>query len=89
MTQKKVVSGPPKYFTCDWQAARQSVRALAALNPAIVGTGHGKPMQGPQLHRQLINLADRFNKQAVPKRGRYVHAPAITDTSGVVFLPPA
>jgi len=76
--QKRRVSGPPRYFTCDWGAARHSVRALAALNPAIVATGHGRCMKGAILHHQLIDLADRFNRVAVPKHGRYVHDPVVT-----------
>lgn len=88
MFQKKKVSGPPKYLTCDWQAARVSVEKLNNLKPSIAATGHGKPMRGDDLSKQLNNLAKTFNQKAVPDVGRYVPYPAITDANGVVYLPP-
>lgn len=72
LTQAPTMHGPPKYFTPDWQAARRSVRALAALKPNIVAAGHGLPMRGPEVQRQLDTLAAEFDRVAVPKRGRYV-----------------
>lgn len=86
-TQKKVLSGPPKYFTYDWQQSKDSVNLLAGLNPQIVATGHGKPLTGPELSQQLMHLAHHFETSAVPKRGRYVPEPAVTNRDGVVFLP--
>jgi glyoxylase-like metal-dependent hydrolase (beta-lactamase superfamily II) len=35
------VHGPPAYFTPDWHAAKNSVRALAHLRPEFAATGHG------------------------------------------------
>lgn len=66
--QKKVVSGPPRYFTVNWHAARESVSILEFLRPAIVATGHGQPMSGAVLHRQLKRLANNFFETAAPKR---------------------
>ncbi len=71
-TQKQEIHGPPAYFTPDWNAAQRSVRRLADLEPAIAATGHGKPMTGEELKRALAELADNFEKLAVPNRGRYV-----------------
>lgn len=88
ITQAQIVSGPPKYMTFDWEAAKASVKKLAALNPAIVATGHGKPMQGDELKEQLTTLADNFDLLAVPPEGRYVGDPAITDANGVMYIPP-
>ncbi|RYZ15737.1 MAG: MBL fold metallo-hydrolase, partial [Sphingobacteriales bacterium] len=41
ITQKQEISGPPMYFTCDWDAAADSVRRLADLDPLVVASGHG------------------------------------------------
>jgi len=88
MLQKKKISGPPKYFTCDWLAAFRSVKQLADLEPAIVATGHGRPMEGESMRKALHNLVMNFAKKALPPRGRYLDAPALTDERGVLFVPP-
>src|SRR5688572_8956338 len=36
MLQTKVLSGPPKYFTYDWNLARESVNSLLRLEPEVV-----------------------------------------------------
>ncbi len=87
--QKKIISGPPKYFTCDWKAAGVSVRKLIGLHPQIVATGHGKPMVGKEFKKALQNLGRNFAEEAVPKHGRYINEPAKTDMEGVKFVPPA
>jgi glyoxylase-like metal-dependent hydrolase (beta-lactamase superfamily II) len=71
-TQKQEVHGPPAYFTPDWDAARRSVVALAALRPAVAATGHGTPMSGTALTAGLETLVARFDEIAVPDHGRYV-----------------
>jgi glyoxylase-like metal-dependent hydrolase (beta-lactamase superfamily II) len=76
LTQRQQVSRPPAYFTPDWQAARQSVRELAALDPSVAATGHGIPMRGLEMLRQLHILARDFDRVAVPKHGRYPQHPA-------------
>ena len=88
MTQKKQLSGPPKYFTNDWVAAAASVRQLADLHPAIAATGHGKPMFGDELDWALQNLAENFQMLAVPEKGRYVIQPALMNEQGVQYIPP-
>lgn len=85
--QKEEFHGPPAYFTCDWEAARQSVRTLADLNPLAVGTGHGVSVQGYELQIKLTHLADNFDAQSIPSEGRYVRQPAVTDETGVVDMP--
>ncbi|HEY0896962.1 MAG TPA: MBL fold metallo-hydrolase [Sphingobacteriaceae bacterium] len=87
LSQKKRLSGPPKYFTPDWEAAEASVRRLAALRPRTAATGHGKPMYGNELQSKLSELAANFRKKAVPKKGRYVHEPAEANESGVIYTP--
>ncbi|WP_139920790.1 MBL fold metallo-hydrolase [Hymenobacter sp. DG01] len=87
--QRQEVNGPPAYFTPDWPAAHQSVTMLAELQPMIAATGHGIPMQGEVLQRELSRLAQEFEELAVPAQGRYVGRPATADATGVVYLPPA
>jgi glyoxylase-like metal-dependent hydrolase (beta-lactamase superfamily II) len=87
MTQKQELNGPPAYFTIDWEAARRSVATLASLKPAIVATGHGRPMQGAAIADELTHLARDFDRRARPSQGRYVREPAVTDEYGVVSLP--
>jgi glyoxylase-like metal-dependent hydrolase (beta-lactamase superfamily II) len=83
------VHGPPAYFTIDWQKAGASVRRLAQLRPEVAAAGHGVPMSGERMRRQLDELASRFDTLAVPSDGRYVRAPARADENGVYFTPPA
>jgi glyoxylase-like metal-dependent hydrolase (beta-lactamase superfamily II) len=86
--QRAGVHGPPAYFTPDWPAARRSVQELAALKPEAAATGHGPPMHGADLRAGLARLAREFDRRAVPGRGRYVGAPAVTDGDGVASVPP-
>ncbi|WP_276134387.1 MBL fold metallo-hydrolase [Polluticoccus soli] len=88
MLQKKKLSGPPKYFTYDWNAARISVKNLSELEPAIVASGHGQPLSGDQMRIDLTNLAVHFNELAIPEKGRYVDDPAVADASGFKYIPP-
>ena len=67
--------GPPQYFTPDWTSAKKSVEALAALEPELVLTGHGQPIQGNAMREALHQLAREFDEIAVPKQGRYVGHP--------------
>ncbi len=66
LAQHTELHGPPAYFTSDWEAARQSVRKLAALNPRVVAPGHGKPLSGTEVAQGLHTLADQFERIAVP-----------------------
>jgi glyoxylase-like metal-dependent hydrolase (beta-lactamase superfamily II) len=74
-TQRPELHGPPAYFTTDWDAARDSVRRLAALQPAFIAPGHGQPMAGTETALALQELADRFDDLARPEHGRYVEHP--------------
>ncbi len=75
VTQEPELHGPPKYFTHDWQAARESVRRLAALAPELAVTGHGRAMRGAAMRDALQTLAQDFDRVAVPDGGRFVDAP--------------
>ena len=76
MTQEPELHGPPAYFTQDWQAARDSVQALAALQPEIIVPGHGRPLRGEEMRRALDLLASDFDTVARPREGTYVEDPA-------------
>jgi glyoxylase-like metal-dependent hydrolase (beta-lactamase superfamily II) len=87
LTQHKELTGPPAYFTIDWDKAERSVRTLASLKPALLASGHGEPMRQPSLPEDLAALARDFNERVRPRRGRYVTNPAIIDDEGIVALP--
>lgn len=76
-TQYKVVWRPPAYYTTDWDAAGGSVQRLAALEPEVLATGHGRMMAGSRMRHALHHLADNF-ESVIPRRGVYVpaHAPS-------------
>lgn len=89
LKQEKELNGPPSYFTCDWVAAKESIKKLADLEPEIAATGHGVPMRGEELRVNLKELAENFDKLAKPSIGRYIKEPAQTNEQGVTYLPPA
>ena len=72
MTQKLEISGPPVYLTPDWEAAEQSVKTLAQLQPRLALTGHGVPMSGEYLEEGLADLAEHFKEKAIPDHGKFV-----------------
>jgi glyoxylase-like metal-dependent hydrolase (beta-lactamase superfamily II) len=74
LTQETEMHGPPMYFTPDWISARESVGKLAALEPEVVITGHGRPIRGEKMRHALRQLARDFDDLAVPKHGRYTPA---------------
>jgi len=78
--QRPELQGPPMYFTQDWDAACESVRRLAALEPELAVTGHGRAMRGPEMRAALHLLARDFDQIAVPEHGRYVVDPVRVDT---------
>ena len=87
-TQRQEMHGPPAYFTQDWQAAADSVARIASLEPEVLATGHGIPMRGQAMRKELHWLARHFADVEVPRFGRYAKHPAITDEHGIVMLPP-
>jgi glyoxylase-like metal-dependent hydrolase (beta-lactamase superfamily II) len=90
VSQTKFVCGPPKYFTPDWGAAARSVKALAAMEPNVIATGHGQSMYGKEARKELHKLAKNFWKQGIPAAGRYVKEAATFDEDGMpTHIPPA
>ncbi|MER2089738.1 MBL fold metallo-hydrolase [Sporosarcina sp. JAI121] len=72
LTQEQEISGPPRYLTTDWPAARESVKKLEALKPSVAITGHGLPMTGGLLTDSLRKLVEEFDRIAIPAHGKYV-----------------
>ena len=58
---KQRVSGPPWYSTWNWRAAKESVTAVARLEPRVLASGHGVPMSGDAIARELRTFADHFS----------------------------
>lgn len=73
LSQYPEISGPPKYFTMDWQASKKSVEKLAKRNPKVAVTGHGPPIANQSLSDGLKELVDHFEQIALPidQQGRY------------------
>lgn len=86
--RRRELHGPPAYFTQDWQAAERSVQHLADLQPDVLASGHGEPMRGPEMRDRLRRLVSRFQRDEVPRIGRYANRPAIADERGIVSVPP-
>lgn len=87
LTQRKELTGPPAYFTIDWDKAERSVRTLASLKPALLAAGHGEPMRQESLAEDVAALARDFSRRVRPSHGRYATHPAIADDEGIVALP--
>src|SRR3954469_25756548 len=88
LAQRCELHGPPAYLTQDWDASRESVRALDRLDPTLVLAGHGQPWAGDEMRTRLRALARDFDALERPRFGRYGKQPAIADETGVVMLPP-
>jgi glyoxylase-like metal-dependent hydrolase (beta-lactamase superfamily II) len=87
--QRVELNGPPRYYTSDWEASKLSVQRLADLQSAVLATGHGLPLSGPDATQALDRLALDFDYWARPNRGRYAYEPALADERGLVAVPPA
>ncbi len=82
LTERELVWRPPAYATPDWRSAGRSVAALAALEPEVLATGHGRALAGPAMRRALHRLADHFDEvvpssAAIPLWVRAYVAPAV------------
>ncbi len=86
-TQRPELHGPPMYYTQNWTQSRLSVERLAALEPEIVVTGHGRAMGGAGMRQALHRLAREFDAIAVPDEGEYRDHPARA-ADGSAYTPP-
>jgi deazaflavin-dependent oxidoreductase (nitroreductase family) len=53
------LSGPPRYTTWSWPRAIESIAGLAALEPRVVGPGHGLPAAGRDTPALVADFAGR------------------------------
>jgi glyoxylase-like metal-dependent hydrolase (beta-lactamase superfamily II) len=60
VTQQRGLSGPPRYTSWSWPAARESVAKLAALEPLVLAGGHGRPLTGAETTGALNAFAEHF-----------------------------
>ncbi len=89
VTKKQSISRPPTPMTCDWDAAAQSVRRLAALQPSRLACGHGTPILGDYSGQHVAEEFAEFARNfRAPSHGRYITQPARADETGVTYLPP-
>jgi glyoxylase-like metal-dependent hydrolase (beta-lactamase superfamily II) len=86
VTWAPLVHRPPAYFTPDWASARASVERLAKLEPEVAATGHGPPMRGPEMRRQLHALASDFDRVALPRHGHYVGRPLFEEPAARLLV---
>jgi glyoxylase-like metal-dependent hydrolase (beta-lactamase superfamily II) len=56
------LSLPPWYTTWSWQAAKESVAALARLEPRVLASGHGIPLTGAGTAGELRAFAAQFSE---------------------------
>jgi glyoxylase-like metal-dependent hydrolase (beta-lactamase superfamily II) len=73
LLQRPGLSGPPRYTSWSWRAARESVATLARLEPNVLAGGHGTPMTGPGTAGALRAYAEHFSGRRTrpsPRRGR-------------------
>ena len=53
--------GPPRYTTWNWPLAKESVAALARLEPLVLAGGHGRPMTGAGTAACLHALTEKLS----------------------------
>jgi glyoxylase-like metal-dependent hydrolase (beta-lactamase superfamily II) len=87
LMQEPELHGPPMYYTPDWESARESVRTLASLQPQLLVTGHGQPLEGQEMREGLRRLADDFDSIAIPKHGVYLEKPAKPEDGSAYWKP--
>lgn len=80
--QTPEMHGPPRYFTPNWDDAERSVKLLAALEPELVMSGHGRPVRGLGMRDRLHELAANFRNIAAPTGCPPADAPAKPGHSG-------
>lgn len=56
---RQKISGPPWFSTWNGPGSKQSVAALARLEPRVLASGHGAPIRGKRITRELQALAGR------------------------------
>ena len=67
VVQHAELHGPPSYFTSDWDAARNSVKRRAALEPIVLEPGHGDLCLVTMLHRPYASYQLTLTKLPSPQ----------------------
>ena len=65
-SRRQRISRPPYVSGWNWRRTKDSFAALAKLEPRVLATGHGVPLTGAGVARDLHAFADRFSP--VPRR---------------------
>jgi glyoxylase-like metal-dependent hydrolase (beta-lactamase superfamily II) len=60
LRRRRRVSAPLYLSTWHWPLTRGSVAALAALEPTVLASGHGRPMAGADTAEHLRSFSDSF-----------------------------
>jgi glyoxylase-like metal-dependent hydrolase (beta-lactamase superfamily II) len=55
------LSHPPWMVSWDWELTKASTAAISRLEPRVLATGHGVPMTGKGVARELVDFAGRFS----------------------------
>jgi glyoxylase-like metal-dependent hydrolase (beta-lactamase superfamily II) len=63
---RQKISGPPWYSTWNKRVAKESVAALAKLKPRVLASGHGAPMEGNGIAKELRALAEHYTGRKGP-----------------------
>jgi len=63
LTHKEEISEPPKYFTFDFDKAKQSIYKLQQLHPYLLLPSHGKPLNGEKLVEHLNFLIEKITEK--------------------------
>ena len=58
------LAGPPWYTTWDRRAAAGSIATIAALDPTVLGGGHGRPVAGRRIAPDARVLTGRLAREA-------------------------
>lgn len=61
---KQRIAGPPWYSTLNGHAAKESVAVLAVLEPLTLAPGHGVPVTGAGIARELRAFSAKFSGPA-------------------------
>ncbi|WMJ74961.1 MBL fold metallo-hydrolase [Cytophagaceae bacterium ABcell3] len=69
LTHKYRVYSPPAYYPVNYKLALESLKKLAALEPAVAGTGHGIPVYGKELKDGLQNLINLLERKQLKREG--------------------
>ena len=72
LSQHEKVSGPPKYFTMNWEEAKKSIQKIIDLNPQLAIVSHGQPIEGEELKNRLQELMNHFDEVAKPHHKKRV-----------------